>query len=56
VARATFFFASGPLEYDHRDRGQQQELLTAAFAGAGWEVPRLEEAANAITLPSQAPH
>jgi 2-polyprenyl-6-methoxyphenol hydroxylase-like FAD-dependent oxidoreductase len=40
-ARAIFFFASGPLEYDHHDRGQQQELLAAAFAGAGWEVPRL---------------
>jgi 2-polyprenyl-6-methoxyphenol hydroxylase-like FAD-dependent oxidoreductase len=40
-ARAIFFFASGPLEYDHRDRGQQQELLAVAFAGAGWEVPRL---------------
>ena len=40
-ARATFFFASGPLEVDYRDRGQQQELLAAAFAGAGWEVPRL---------------
>jgi 2-polyprenyl-6-methoxyphenol hydroxylase-like FAD-dependent oxidoreductase len=40
-ARATFFFASGPLEYDHRHRGQQQELLAAAFAGAAWEVPRL---------------
>ena len=40
-ARAIFFFASGPLDYDYRDRGQQQELLAAAFAGAGWEVPRL---------------
>jgi 2-polyprenyl-6-methoxyphenol hydroxylase-like FAD-dependent oxidoreductase len=40
-ARAIFFFASGPLDYDYRDRGQQQELLAAAFAGAGWEVPGL---------------
>jgi 2-polyprenyl-6-methoxyphenol hydroxylase-like FAD-dependent oxidoreductase len=40
-ARAIFFFASGPLDYDYRDRGQQQGLLAAAFAGAGWEVPRL---------------
>jgi 2-polyprenyl-6-methoxyphenol hydroxylase-like FAD-dependent oxidoreductase len=40
-ARAIFFFASEPLSYDHHDRGQQQELLTAAFAGAGWEVPGL---------------
>ena len=40
-ARAIFFFASGPLDYDHRDRDQQQELLAAAFAGEGWEVPAL---------------
>jgi 2-polyprenyl-6-methoxyphenol hydroxylase-like FAD-dependent oxidoreductase len=40
-ARAIFFFASEPLDYDYRDRGQQQELLAGAFAGAGWEVPRL---------------
>jgi 2-polyprenyl-6-methoxyphenol hydroxylase-like FAD-dependent oxidoreductase len=46
-ARAIFFFASRPLEYDHRDRGQQQELLAAAFAGAAWEVPRLLTAMRA---------
>jgi 2-polyprenyl-6-methoxyphenol hydroxylase-like FAD-dependent oxidoreductase len=40
-ARAIFFFGSDPLDYDYRDRGQQQELLAAAFAGSGWEVPRL---------------
>ena len=40
-ARAIFFFASPPLDYDHRDIGQQQELLEAAFAGQGWEIPRL---------------
>ena len=40
-ARAIFFFASPPLEYDHRDISQQQELLEAAFAGQGWEIPRL---------------
>jgi 2-polyprenyl-6-methoxyphenol hydroxylase-like FAD-dependent oxidoreductase len=40
-ARAIFFFGSEPLDYDYRDRGQQQELLAAAFAGSGWEVPRL---------------
>lgn len=40
-AWAIFFFASGPLECDYRDRGQQQELLAAAFAGQGWEVPGL---------------
>jgi 2-polyprenyl-6-methoxyphenol hydroxylase-like FAD-dependent oxidoreductase len=46
-ARAIFFFASGPLEYDYRDRGQQQELLAAAFAGQGWEVPGLLTAMRA---------
>jgi 2-polyprenyl-6-methoxyphenol hydroxylase-like FAD-dependent oxidoreductase len=40
-ARAIFFFGSEPLDYDYRDRGQQQELLAAAFAGSGWEVPGL---------------
>ena len=40
-ARAIFFFASPPLDYDHHDIGQQQELLEAAFAGQGWEIPRL---------------
>jgi 2-polyprenyl-6-methoxyphenol hydroxylase-like FAD-dependent oxidoreductase len=40
-ARAIFFFASEPLSYDYRDRDQQQELLTSAFALEGWEVPRL---------------
>ena len=40
-ARAIFFFGSQPLDYDYRDRGRQQELLAAAFAGDGWEVPGL---------------
>jgi 2-polyprenyl-6-methoxyphenol hydroxylase-like FAD-dependent oxidoreductase len=40
-ARAIFFFGSEPLEVDYRDRGQQQKLLATAFAGEGWEVPRL---------------
>ena len=40
-ARAIFFFASPPVDYDHRDIGQQQELLEAAFAGQGWEIPPL---------------
>src|SRR5271170_1965040 len=55
-ARAIFFFASGPLDYDYRDRGQQQELLAAAFAGAGWEVPGLltamREARTSTLTPS----
>ena len=48
-ARATFFFASDPLDYDYRDRGQQQQLLAAAFGADGWEVPRL------LTAMPQAP-
>lgn len=40
-ARATFFFASEPLSYDHRDRAGQEELVAAAFATEGWEVPGL---------------
>jgi 2-polyprenyl-6-methoxyphenol hydroxylase-like FAD-dependent oxidoreductase len=43
-ARATFFFASPPLAYDRHDLDQQKRLLAKAFAGAGWEVPRLLEA------------
>jgi 2-polyprenyl-6-methoxyphenol hydroxylase-like FAD-dependent oxidoreductase len=46
-ARAVFFFASEPLDYDYRDRGQQQELLAAAFSGEGWEVPTLLRAMHA---------
>jgi 2-polyprenyl-6-methoxyphenol hydroxylase-like FAD-dependent oxidoreductase len=40
-ARAIFFFASEPIDVDYRDRHRQQELLAAAFASDGWEVPRL---------------
>jgi 2-polyprenyl-6-methoxyphenol hydroxylase-like FAD-dependent oxidoreductase len=40
-ARAIFFFASEPLDYDYRDRGQQEKLLASAFATDGWEVPGL---------------
>jgi 2-polyprenyl-6-methoxyphenol hydroxylase-like FAD-dependent oxidoreductase len=40
-AKAMFLFASDPLEYDHRDRAQQRELLAGAYAGEGWEVPTL---------------
>jgi 2-polyprenyl-6-methoxyphenol hydroxylase-like FAD-dependent oxidoreductase len=43
-ARAVLFFASPPLAYDRRDLDQQRQLLADAFAGAGWEVPRLLEA------------
>lgn len=41
-ARAVFLFRS-PRELDvhHRDVARQKQLLREAFAGAGWEVPRL---------------
>src|SRR5574340_322971 len=39
-AKAMFFFASPPLDYDRRDLAQQHTLLADAFAGVGWEVPR----------------
>ncbi|MFJ6756596.1 FAD-dependent monooxygenase [Streptomyces sp. NPDC091273] len=42
-AKAMFLFASAPLEYDRRDRAGQQRLLADAYAGEGWEVPRLLE-------------
>lgn len=40
-ARAMFLFSSPPLRYDRRNRLQQQQLLTDAYANEGWEVPRL---------------
>ncbi|MGV9771221.1 FAD-dependent monooxygenase [Streptosporangium sp. NPDC003464] len=40
-AKAMFLFASEPLEHDHRDRAGQQRLVAEAYAGQGWEVPRL---------------
>lgn len=43
-AKAVFYFASPRLYYDRRDSGQQKELVAEAFAGEGWEVPRLLEA------------
>jgi 2-polyprenyl-6-methoxyphenol hydroxylase-like FAD-dependent oxidoreductase len=43
-ATAMFFFASPPLTYDRHDLDQQRQLLADAFAGQGWQVPRLLEA------------
>ncbi|WP_433242771.1 FAD-dependent monooxygenase [Streptosporangium sp. CA-135522] len=40
-AKAMFLFASEPLSYDRRDRDRQRRLLADAYAGEGWEVPRL---------------
>jgi 2-polyprenyl-6-methoxyphenol hydroxylase-like FAD-dependent oxidoreductase len=43
-AKAMFFFASDPFPYDRHDIGGQKRILAEAFAGGGWEVPRLLEA------------
>jgi 2-polyprenyl-6-methoxyphenol hydroxylase-like FAD-dependent oxidoreductase len=43
-AKAMFFFSSQPLRYDRHDIGGQKKILARAFAGVGWEVPRLLEA------------
>lgn len=40
-AKASFFFASPPLEYDRRDVAAQKEILRERFGKEGWEVPRL---------------
>ena len=40
-AKAMFYFASPPLPYDRDDVGRQKQLLAEAFAGVGWEIPRL---------------
>ena len=40
-AGAFFLFASPQLTYDRHDPVQQKALIAAAFAGIGWEVPRL---------------
>lgn len=39
--KVTAFFSSPPLRYDPRDLAQQRALVADAFAGAGWEMPRL---------------
>ena len=43
-AVAQFFFSAAdgaPVSYDHRDTGQQQEIVARAFDGVGWHVPAL---------------
>jgi 2-polyprenyl-6-methoxyphenol hydroxylase-like FAD-dependent oxidoreductase len=40
-AKAMFLFAAPPLTYDARDQVAQRRLLAEAYAGEGWEVPRL---------------
>jgi 2-polyprenyl-6-methoxyphenol hydroxylase-like FAD-dependent oxidoreductase len=48
-AKAMFLWASGPLEYDPRDRAAQQRLLADAYAGEGWEVPTFLKAMDRAT-------
>ncbi|MEV0156032.1 FAD-dependent monooxygenase [Micromonospora sp. NPDC050686] len=43
-ARAMFLFRSPAGEHSDRDVTAQKALLTEAFAGQGWQVPRLLEA------------
>ncbi|SHE96308.1 FAD-dependent monooxygenase [Streptoalloteichus hindustanus] len=40
-AKAQFFFRTPETGYDRRNVRQQREILTEAFAGQGWEIPRL---------------
>lgn len=42
-AKASFFFASEPLDSSGRDSAQQKKILCEHFQQAGWEVPRLLE-------------
>jgi len=46
TAIASLDFASPPLPEDPRDTGQQRRLLADAFAGVGWHVPALLDAAD----------
>jgi 2-polyprenyl-6-methoxyphenol hydroxylase-like FAD-dependent oxidoreductase len=43
-AKAAFYFVSPPLDYRRHNLDQQKRFLADAFAGQGWEVPRLLEA------------
>ena len=42
-AKASFFFATEPLQYDRRDTEQQKRILRDHLQQEGWEVPRLLE-------------
>jgi 2-polyprenyl-6-methoxyphenol hydroxylase-like FAD-dependent oxidoreductase len=42
-ARVMLYFASPPLSYDRDDADRQRGIINEAFAGAGWETPRLLE-------------
>jgi 2-polyprenyl-6-methoxyphenol hydroxylase-like FAD-dependent oxidoreductase len=40
-AKALFYFASKPLDYDRRDLEAQKQLVSDTFEGEGWETPKL---------------
>lgn len=46
-ARASFYFATASADFDRHDTEQQKQLVASAFAGDGWEVPRLLTAMQA---------
>ncbi|NKQ54059.1 hypothetical protein HFP15_14320 [Amycolatopsis sp. K13G38] len=41
--RGMFFFAAPRLDYDRHDIARQKQIVAEAFAGQGWEVPRMVE-------------
>jgi 2-polyprenyl-6-methoxyphenol hydroxylase-like FAD-dependent oxidoreductase len=43
-AKASFFFATEPLQFDRHDTEQQKRILREHFREEGWEIPRLLEA------------
>ncbi|MFI7703052.1 FAD-dependent monooxygenase [Nonomuraea sp. NPDC049480] len=43
-APAFFVFASDPLDYDRYDVRQQKDILARAYAGMGWQIPRVMDA------------
>ncbi|MDG3010147.1 FAD-binding monooxygenase [Rhodococcus sp. D2-41] len=45
-AKASFSFASEPLDYDRRDVDEQRRLIADRFAGVGWQAPALIDAAQ----------
>ncbi|SFE91704.1 2-polyprenyl-6-methoxyphenol hydroxylase [Chitinophaga sp. CF118] len=42
-ARASFYFASDPFNYNYRDVSQQKQVIRERFSGDEWQVPRLLE-------------
>jgi 2-polyprenyl-6-methoxyphenol hydroxylase-like FAD-dependent oxidoreductase len=43
-AKALFWFGSEPLDYDHRDVGQQRRIVEERFGDVGWETSTLLKA------------